>query len=81
MEDAARKQTLLTGWRWNCPTISWVACLPSMPTPTASRLLAQAGRPARHRCTAGRHRLQHDLTLVTRNTRDLRAWGCGLVNP
>ena len=84
VEDAARKQALLD---WLEVELSnyFVGRLLAVDAHTADRwgrLLAQAGRPlpaidALLAATA----LQHDLTLVTRNTRDFLGLGVRLVNP
>ncbi len=84
VEDASRKQTLLDWLEVELPNY-FVGRLLAVDAHTADRwgrLLAQAGRPlpaidALLAATA----LQHDLTLVTRNTRDFAGLGVRLVHP
>lgn len=84
VDDAARRQSLLDWLEVDLPNY-FVGRLLSIDVATADRwgrLMAQAGRPlpaidALLAATA----LRHDLTLVTRNTRDFLGFGLELINP
>jgi predicted nucleic acid-binding protein len=80
--DAARRRCW-TGWRWSCPGF-WgrVLAVDAHTADRWGRLQGSAGRPlpaidSLLAATA----LQHDLTLVTRNTADFDGMGVRLVNP
>ena len=84
VEDAARKQSLLDWLEVELPNY-FVGRLLTVDAHTADRwgrLMAQAGRPLPAidgllAATA----LQHDLTLVTRNTKDFVGLEVRLINP
>lgn len=84
VDDAARRQSLLDWLEVDLPNY-FVGRLLAVDVATADRwgrLMAQAARPlpaidALLAATA----LRHDLTLVTRNTRDFLGLGVNLINP
>lgn len=84
VEDASRRQSLLDWLEVELPHY-FVGRLLGIDAATADRwgrLMAEAGRPlpaidALLAATA----LQHDLTLVTRNTKDFAGLAVRLINP
>ena len=84
VEDASRRQSLLDWLEVELPHY-FVGRLLDVDAATADRwgrLMAEAGRPlpaidALLAATA----LQHDLTLVTRNTKDFAGLAVRLINP
>ena len=84
VEDASRRQSLLDWLEVQLPHY-FVGRLLDVDAATADRwgrLMAEAGRPlpaidALLAATA----LQHDLTLVTRNTKDFAGLAVRLINP
>ena len=84
VEDAARKQALLDWLEVELPRFFWgrVLAVDAHTADRWGRLQGSAGRPlpaidSLLAATA----LQHDLTLVTRNTADFDGMGVRLVNP
>jgi toxin FitB len=84
VEDPARRQALIDWLELELPGF-FSGRLLAVDAPTADRwgrLLARAGRPlpaidSLLAATA----LAHDLTLVTRNTKDFAGLGVSLINP
>lgn len=84
VEDPARKQFLLDWLEVELPNyfVGRVLAIDANTADRWGRLMAQAGRPlpaidALLAATA----LQHDLTLVTRNTKDFAGLEVRLINP